>query len=306
MGRVRLDMVSVTHDALGFAVRRFDDVLRVAWFPLLLVALSPLLWQQLVMNGAPRSFVIALSIIAPLFLTAAYMVPLTRMAAHGEAGSRGSLHFSFGVPQVRFALVGLLSVFAALLVAVGPTSIGVSLTEAWIQDVAIREVFVFDEGSLHGGQVNVLYADVSPMRNFQLFLNWVVAPLALIYVGIRLFLWPFAIAAGAPSPFGLSLRASAGSNGLRLFLIFLALGLAQLVVSLGSGIAVGMGQWSGEMVTNLVQMVERFGVDGLSWAGHLGGFVGASISYVIGILASALTAGLVAGTAGSIIRTTRP
>ncbi|MEO1656813.1 MAG: hypothetical protein AAFR65_03755 [Pseudomonadota bacterium] len=302
MGRVRLDMVGVMHDALGFSVRRFDDVLRVAWFPLVLVALSPLAWQQLVMNGAPRSFVVALSIVTPLLLTAAYMVPLTRMAAHGEQASRSSIHFSFGVPQIRFALVGLLSVFAALLVALGPTSLGVSLTEAWIQDVAVQEVFVFDEGSLHGGQVNVLFADVTPMRNLQLFLNWVLTPLVLIYAGIRLFLWPFAIAAGAPSPFALSLRASAGANGLRLFLIFLALAFVQVLVSLGSGIAVGAGQWAGSLVTAFVETIGAYGVDGFRWAGRAGGFVGVSVSYIVGVLASALTAGLVAGAAGSLIR----
>ncbi|MEM0930564.1 MAG: hypothetical protein AAGI89_14850 [Pseudomonadota bacterium] len=302
MGRVRLDMVVVMHDALGFAVRRFDDVLRVAWFPLLLVALSPLVWQQLVTSGAPRSFVVALSVVAPVLLTACYMVPLTRMATLGEQASRSSVHFQFGVPQIRFALVGLLSLFAALLVALGPTSVGVALAEAWIQDVEVQEVFVFDEGSLHSGQVNVLFADVSPMRNLQLFLNWVLTPLVLIYAGIRLFLWPFAIAAGAPSPLGLSFRASAGGNGLRLLLIFLALALVQAAVSLGSGMAVGLGQWASTLVASFVDTVQAFGVDGVGWASRLGGFVGISVSYIVGILVSALTAGMVAGAAGSVIR----
>ncbi|MEM7739544.1 MAG: hypothetical protein AAF225_01935 [Pseudomonadota bacterium] len=305
MGRGRLDMVGVTHDALGFAVSRFDDVLRVVWFPLLLVALSPLLWKQMVISGAPRSFIFVLSIAVPLCLTAAYMVPLTRMAALGETLTPKSIHLAFGVRQVRFALVALLSVFAALLVAVGPTSLGVSLTEELIQEIEITEVFVFDEGSLHGGEVNVLLADVTPLRDLQVFLSWVLMPLVLAYVGVRLFLWPFAIAAGTQSPFSLSLRVSAGGNGLRLFLIFLALAMIQVVVNLGSGIVVGMGQWVGSLAEVFVRTLENFGLDGFAWAGGVGRFVGVGASYVIGILVSALTAGLVAGTAGSVIRTMR-
>ncbi|MEO1040839.1 MAG: hypothetical protein AAFX52_00980 [Pseudomonadota bacterium] len=292
------------HDALGFAVSRFDDVLRVAWFPLLLVALTPLLWQQMVMSGTPRPLVMGLSLAVPLLLTAAYMVPLTRMAALGEATGQRSVHLAFGTRQVRFALVGLLSVFTALLVAVGPTSFGVFLTESLIQDIEVKEVFVFDEGSLHGGQVNILFADVTPLRDLQVFLNWVLMPLVLAYMGVRLFLWPFAIAAGASSPFALSLRASAGANGLRLFLIFLALALVQAVVSLGSGLVVGMGQWVGGLAEVFVSTLENFGVDGFSWASQIGRYVGVGVSYLIGICVSALTAGLVAGTAGSVIRTT--
>ncbi len=302
MGRVQLDMVGVTQDALGFAARRFDDILRIAWFPLLLVALAPLVWHHLMVGGASRAVVIALSLVTPVLLTATYMVPLTRMAATGEVGSFSSLRFQFGMPQIRFVLVGLLSVFAALLVAVGPTSIGVSVAEAWIQDVEVQQIFVFDEGSLHGGQVNVLFADVTPVRDFQLFLNWVLTPLVLTYIGVRLFLWPFAIAAGTASPLMVSLRASAGGNGLRILLIFLALALVQVVVSLGSGLAVGLGEWVGSLATSLVETLQAFGVRGFGWAGQVGGFVGLSVSYVVGILVSALTAGLVAGAAGSMIR----
>jgi len=302
MGRTQLDMVGVTQDALGFAARRFDDILRIAWFPLLLLALAPLAWHQLVLGGAPRGLVVALSIAAPVLLTAIYMVPLTRLAATGDMASSSSVQFQFGVPQIRFALVGLLSIFAALLVAVGPTSIGISFAEAWIQDVEVQQVFVFDEGSLHGGQVNVLFADVTPVRNLQLFLNWVLTPLVLAYIGVRLFLWPFAIAAGSSSPLMVSLRASAGGNGLRILLIFLALALVQLVVSLGSGIAVGMGEWVGSLATSLVETLQTFGIRGFGWAGQIGSFVGLSVSYVVGILVSAFTAGLVAGAAGSMIR----
>ncbi|MEM9810473.1 MAG: hypothetical protein AAF788_04535 [Pseudomonadota bacterium] len=311
MRHAPFDIVVTLHDALGFAAGRFDDALRLAWLPLSLITGLPFLMVRLFEGGIAPSYLAGLNLFAAAFFMASFMVPLTRLAVQGEATPSASVHLSFGLRQIRFALVSLLSIVGAVAVVGGPVTLGVFFLERMVENLPLREVFVFDEGSLHGGQVNVLFPDTTGAKNLYILLVNVLFPTGLAYLFMRLFLWPFFLAAGDPgtkSPLIRSLRASAGTNGFRLFLVILMLLFVQMVIGWGAQFMAGLANWGASLVGGLLQITLDLGVDfgasrwgpGLSQGFAL--FIGLAMTLFVGTF----SAGLAAGAAGSIIRQTDP
>jgi uncharacterized membrane protein len=151
---------SVAGEALQFAMRRYETVLRTATLPLALllvfnmaaafgylsvandriitfkdVANAGLSWAQtaqiasnaaakgLTNSSAPIWTIYGASLLVNAILIASFMAPLIRYAGLGEKPAPGLIRVPFGADQFRFLLAGVLSTLIFLLVVYAPISI---------------------------------------------------------------------------------------------------------------------------------------------------------------------------------------
>ena len=305
----KIDISNAMHDGLGFTARRFSEVLRIAWFPYLLLfllmlgisfGLAPSLNFQ-----DPRSLPVLRAIFFPvvLIVNAVAMVALIRMAVLGTAPHGRSLHFSVGPREVLFVLAGLFSIMVVGLLAFGPSTYLLQLIDSFALEREGQTAFFFTEGSLHEGSENLLYANGHPIRQW-LPVVQIGALVVLGYLTLRMFMLPVFVAAGSATPFRSALRASAGLNAIRLLLLFLVMVLIYVAAYFSARIVGDFAMASGALFSGVVYVADSWGLDFATpvWAERLQVGFAFVIGGVFAVVTQSFTAGLIAGFTGAIAR----
>lgn len=307
----RLDMVRTLHDGLGFAASRYSEVLRLSWFPLLLLIMIPYLGRLLYGSGhlgqdgqtlLLSAFNIAYLPVS-LLAQASVMVALIGTAVSGQPPHHRSLHFSIGVREILYIITGFAAFVCLGVLVYGPWMFGTSLLNEIAREQASQEAFFFTEGSLHEGQQNLLYPDGPPAEGY---LPWITgaAVVAALYVSFRLYFWPGFVAAGARQPFRKALRASAGFNIIKLIgIAVLMLGL-QILVRFATNLLVGLGALMLGVYTMVLNILSNWGLGFATpeWADLLTWVTVFVVGLGVGIGLQAFAFGLLAGLTGSVIR----
>lgn len=297
------------HEGLGFAAKRFSEVLRVAWFPyLVLFVLNVWLILGVAPNldwNNPSAGLTLAQLYFPvaLIVNATVMVALTRMAFFGEQSHRRSIHFAFGPREVLFVLASLFSILVVGGLSLGPGLFVQHLIERFAEAREVETAFFFEEGSLHEGSENLLYADGHPIR------SW--APVATIaafvllgYLALRMAMLPFFVAAGSASPVRSSLRASSGLNVVRLLLLLLVMVIIQYAADFSADFIASFGLAVGGLFGMAVYIAQSWGLDFATpaWADRGQLIIAFGVSAMFAIVIQSFTAGLLAGFAGAVGR----
>lgn len=309
--RARIDIIHAVHDGLGFAAGHFSEVLRLSWLPLLIAMLSgPLLWNAGWANPPQDGTAIFIPfffalVYAPVVLVtqASVMVALVGTVVSGAPPHHRSAHFAFGPRELLFLLSAVLSAGVLLLLTAGPTL----LVSGWIEGFAAEreqlEVFRFDDGSLHGGERNVLFPGGHPLRSLQPFLGFLAAGI-LVYLTLRLFLLPIFVAAGVRAPLAKTWRASGGANVLRLLLLLVLFVIVQYAVGVSGRFIGGLGLWFASLIGMVPAMLETWGLTFADpgWSERVAGWLGIGVSGAITLLLAVFSVGLFAGLTGAVVR----
>lgn len=255
MRRPTLSVMGVIYEALGFAVRQYSTVLRVAWLPILLLLIMHVIAMQrgwlIPVDGmltavrlepgyiykfveaaiAGKPILIALMGFAVLMQTS-YMVPLIKFAATGAPPHHRSVHLSFGLTHIKYILASIVSFVAIIILARLAISLGMRWIYGTIMPWLKTEHMVFAEGSLHSVELEPAFGSVNAAleaaNEFLLLLGiqtsatdtvlLVVVLVLAVYLLLRFLAFPYIVAAndGRGNPLG---RALALSSGINLFIL---------------------------------------------------------------------------------------
>lgn len=336
MTAIRLPVFETVHEALGFAVTRYETALRLTWLPIALLFLydvaAPPVFDQ-AMGAVPSGDAGALGrlgveafffVLVPLLVTALYMAPLVRLAATGEAPDHRTMPTRLGAGYLPFVLGSLASLGGIFVVSTWPLTKALTWLSGFVADLSRREVAVFEEGSLHAVEtVPAMSDDALTILEGVPTLAFGLATVFSLYVWLRLFPLPFFWAGKQRgegwSVLGRTFTASSGTNLFRLAVIALILWCTALVMSgLLEGFTVPFGAY-GLDVPGLPELFFGLGLTGaqlllsgttaLTNAGEPAAWVQTSavvaaavFSYAFQVATTALVAGATAGLGGSIVR----
>lgn len=305
----RLNLGRTIHEGLGFAAGHFGEVLRLSWLPLaVLVIGGPLYWNWLWANDPgqgggvfiPLYFAL---VFLPLLLVcqASITVALTGTAYRGAPPHHRSIHFAFWGRELQFVLASILVLGLVILLSYGPLQIGARMIDSFASEQEQTTAFFFDEGSLHGGDTNLLFPDGHPIRSAVPWLIWASFGIFVV-ISLRLFSLPYAVASGVRRPFGVAWRAGKGFNVLRLAIVAAVILLVQVLAFFAAQVGLFIGQFAGQLMFMVVDVVLKFGVQGANWAAGIGQIVALAVSIVIALMLLAFANGIYAGIGASIVR----
>jgi hypothetical protein len=303
MSRLRIELTHAVQDGLGFAAAHFSQVLRVGWFPLALMSGAqiglPLVWEE-----GPGSFLFLLAQIGIVLLfQAILMVPLVRMAALGTLSHNRSLHLAIGKKEAQYLIAALLSLGLTAFVVSGALSGLGHLLDQFAATQELRTAYFFEEGSLHAGRSNLLYPDGYPLRRLAPVLGFLGAA-AIIYISIRLYLFPGFIAAGIRRPLRRALEMSGGANTISVFLL-LALSVAAVWgVYFAAGLLAAPAAMIASSVVGLARIAQDLGIgiDAEAWGLFLGVHLGMAGSFTLAFLLQLFEFALLAGFTGAVAK----
>ncbi|MCQ8185137.1 hypothetical protein [Parvularcula maris] len=305
MQRLRIELTHAVQDGLGFAVSRFGQALRVAWLPLALMSGAqiglPMVWDD---GPGTFSFLLTQTGIVLLF-QAIIMVPLVRMAAYGMPPHHRSLHLAFGKRELQYLLAAVLSVGLTAFVVTGAISGLGQLLDQFASTQELRTAYFFEEGSLHAGRSNLLYPEGYPLRRLAPALGFMGA-VVVLYVSVRLYLYPAFIAAGISRPLRRALELSGGANTISLFLLLALSAAAMWGVFFAVGLLAGFASIIAGGVIRLAMIAQDLGigVDAEGWAELLAGRLGMAGSFAGAFLLQLFEFAVLAGFTGAVARQT--
>lgn len=177
---------STAGDALGFAVRRFETIMRVAWLPVVLLLIVDMAtvfalvsvdfgrlvtfsdltnganfggakvyaWGVIrkgVLGGSPQVLaILGAAFLVNLILASSFMAPLIRFAGLGERPAPGLARAPFGADQARFSLAALAGVGVAPFLLLAPVAFAALSTIQHVETAMASSYVSFpDPNSLH-------------------------------------------------------------------------------------------------------------------------------------------------------------
>lgn len=220
---MRFSFYRTVTETLGFAIRRYDTVARVGWFPLFLLLLFSLalpflflsiingkavtlemiahgdavagiaknaavLWQQ---HGPVLIAFEAINYVVTTLMYASFFVPLLQLAARGTEPSHRSVVLHIGPRHFKFLFATLATLVVMLLLFYAPLYVSLLFIENYVAEAMAAQYASFpDETSLHTIEI------VSGMSNLWAWstLTWVLVTVfgvAFGYFGLRFLPLPF-------------------------------------------------------------------------------------------------------------------
>ncbi|MGV6820288.1 MAG: hypothetical protein ACWA5T_07280 [Parvularcula sp.] len=332
--RPKLSIGGVVHEALGFAILKFGNALRLAWLPIVLLMgleavavkmglatplesfvkalrLEPGYTFKLVNAALSSQWALAAVSGIAVLLQASMATALIRFAADGRPPHHRSLHLTFGAREVKY-IVACAASFAGVIMATKALLIaGYSLADANIIPVLNTEQAVFAPGSLHSVETEPAYGALRHLvqevdafygrigLNVSAIQSVVLIPVSLLagYVLIRLLPLPFFAAARHAGDGYSSLGATLRlTGGLNIFpmLVIVLIFVILQVLTLGL-------LWLGLMIYGYAAMGTGFLIDGMeNFApnGPQGPLIRAFFSLISGLIVIFTTTFMVALNAG--------